>query len=277
MFALRRVFRPRNIRLQKTYSTSSKLVESTEDSETGITTVSMGRAPANALNTELLDAIKTKLNEAKKHSRGIILTSSLPHIFSAGLDILEMYNTDKKRLTEFWSTLQQAWLTLYSLEVPIAAAINGASPAGGCLFAISCDYRVFAEGKHTMGLNETKLGIIAPKWFRDVYISVLGYRTAETALLRGSLYAPKDALNIGLVDDLATDQQQVIQKCKEHLLSFKNISPQAVSKTKLEMRKPLISWLKENQERDINEFLQFVQLPQVQKGLQKYLELLKQR
>lgn len=276
MFVLRRALRS-NLRLHKTYSTSSKLIETTQDNETGIATISMARAPANCLNTELLDAVKTALTEAKKNSRGIILTSSLPHIFSAGLDVLEMYNTDKKRLFEFWSTLQQTWLTLYSSEVPIAAAINGASPAGGCLFAISCDYRVFVEGNHTMGLNETKLGLIAPKWFRDPYISVLGYRTAETSLLRGALYTPKDALNIGLVDDLAADKEQAINKCKKHLASFKNISPQAVGKTKLEMRKSLISWLKEHQEEDTNGFLQFVQAPQVQKGLKQYLELLKQK
>lgn len=40
------------------------------------------------------------------------------------------------------------------------------------------------EGKHTIGLNETQLGIAAPKWFRDVYSSTMGHRQAELALLR---------------------------------------------------------------------------------------------
>lgn len=85
----------------------------------------MARTPVNSLNTELLGALKTSLLEAQNNrSKGIILTSSLPTIFSAGLDITEMYNTDKKRLTDFWSTLQDTWLTLYSLNIPIAAAIN---------------------------------------------------------------------------------------------------------------------------------------------------------
>lgn len=50
--------------------------------------------------------------------------------------------------------------------------------------AISTEYRVFVEGKHTIGLNETQLGMIAPKWFKDMYILLLGYRQAELALLR---------------------------------------------------------------------------------------------
>ncbi len=62
--------------------------------------------------------------------------------------------------------------------------LQGASPAGGCLLALSCEYRVLVKGDHTIGLNETKLGIVAPKWFQDPMIATIGYRQAELALLR---------------------------------------------------------------------------------------------
>lgn len=85
----------------------------------------MARAPINGLNTELLNTLKTSLSEAESNrSKGVILTSSLPTTFSAGLDIMEMYNTDIKKLNSFWNALQDAWLTLYSLRIPTAAAIN---------------------------------------------------------------------------------------------------------------------------------------------------------
>jgi enoyl-CoA hydratase/carnithine racemase len=41
---------------------------------------------------------------------------------------------------------------------------QGHSPAGGCLLALSCEYRVMVGPKYTVGLNETQLGIVAPKW-----------------------------------------------------------------------------------------------------------------
>lgn len=85
----------------------------------------MARKPVNSLNTQLLNELKTSLLEAQNNKvKGIILTSSLPTVFSAGLDIMEMYTTDKKKLTDFWTMLQDAWLTLNSITVPIAAAIN---------------------------------------------------------------------------------------------------------------------------------------------------------
>lgn len=49
---------------------------------------------------------------------------------------------------------------------------------------MSCEYRILVEGKHTIGLNETQLGIIAPEWMKALYIDIIGYRRAELALLQ---------------------------------------------------------------------------------------------
>lgn len=264
--------------LRRSYATGLKLIETTRDNDTGIEIISMARKPVNGLNTQLLDELKTSLLEAQNsRSKGIVLTSSLPTIFSAGLDIMEMCTTDKEKLTRFWSTLQDTWLTLYSLPIPIASVINGSSPAGGCLLAMSTEYRVMVEGKHTIGLNETQLGIVAPKWFRDVYIDMIGYRQAELALLKGSLFKPEKALQLGLVDELAKDKTDAIEKCKNYILSYKNIPGIGRTATKLDMRENLIQWMKKNKEADINRFVTFTQLPKVQAGLKHYVELLKQK
>ncbi|XP_029177740.1 enoyl-CoA delta isomerase 1, mitochondrial-like isoform X3 [Nylanderia fulva] len=264
--------------LRRFYATGSKLVETTRDNDTGIDIISMAKPPVNSLNIEFLNALKTSLLEAQNNRcKGIILTSSLPTVFSAGLDITEMYNTDKKQLTNFWSTLQDAWLTLYTLNVPIASAINGSSPAGGCLMAISTEYRVFVEGKHTIGLNETQLGIVAPKWIRDLYISILGYRQGELALLKGLLFKPEKALQLQLVDELAKDKADAIEKCKNYILSYDRIPALGRAATKLEIRNYLIQWMKENKEADIKQFVDFITLPKIQAGLKLYIEYLKQK
>lgn len=44
-------------------------------------------------------------------------------------------------------------------------SLQGACPAGGCMMALSCDFRVLADNpKYHIGLNETLLGIVAPFW-----------------------------------------------------------------------------------------------------------------
>lgn len=43
-------------------------------------------------------------------------------------------------------------------------------------------------------------------------------------MFRGSLYTPEEALNIGLVDELATDKADVIGKCEKYISTFAKIS-----------------------------------------------------
>lgn len=277
MFAVNRVFSRIQISLCRGYATNSKLVEVTQDNA-GVTTISMAHPPVNSLNIKLLSALNTSLVDVQKQKcKGVILTSSLPNVFSAGLDIMEMYDRTESHLTEFWHTLQDTWLTLYDLGIPTAAAINGSSPAGGCLLSLTCEYRVLVDGKHTIGLNETQLGIVAPEWFRSLYIETIGYRKAELALLRGTLFKPKEALEIGLVDELASDKADALKKCQDYIESFKNIPSKGREKTKMELRKRNSLWLKVNRGVDLNEFLTFAQLPEVQAGLKAYIEALKKK
>ncbi|KAF7995474.1 hypothetical protein HCN44_006581 [Aphidius gifuensis] len=265
--------------LLRQYSSSSKeLVSITKNDATGTSIISMNRSPVNGLSLEMITALKKSFETVENDgSKGAILTSSLPTIFSGGIDIMELYKPDIKRATDFWTTLQDTWSTLYGLKIPIAAAINGASPAGGCLLAISCEYRVFVEGKHTIGLNETKLGIVAPKWFTDPCILTIGYRQAEVALLKGELFPPEKALEIGLVDELATSKDDAIDKCQKYINSYAKIPAGARIKTKLDLRGEQLQWLIKNREADTQDFLYYIRQPKVQAGLELYLQSLKKQ
>ena len=100
-------------------------------------------------------------------AKACVVTSARPGVFSAGLDIMSMYGRTDDELREYWTYVQDMWLALYMAPIPMIAAVNGAAPAGGCLIAMSCDYRVMAQHpKFNIGLNETLLGIVAPTWVR---------------------------------------------------------------------------------------------------------------
>lgn len=278
MFIVKKIFnKSLKIPLYRTYTVNSKVIEVTKD-DTDIATISMAYPPVNCLNKELLNALNTSLiNVQKQKCQGVILTSSLSNIFSAGIDIKELYNRTEKQLIEYWTTIQNMWLTLYNLEIPIAAAINGSCPAAGCVLAMSCEYRILVEGKHTIGLNETQLGIFAPEWTKALYIDIIGYRRAELALLQGTLFHPKEALEIGLVDELALNKANAIERCQNYIKSFKNIPFKGRQKTKMELRKHNSLWLKANANSDLNKFLTFIQSPNVQANLKLYIEALKNK
>lgn len=261
---------------QRCFSSSEKLVHVALNEETGISTVTLQRLPVNSLNLELLQELCTIFDALEKDkSRGMILTSASSTVFSAGLDILEMYKPKPDRATDFWTTLQDTWLKLFGSSYPTVAAINGHSPAGGCLLALSCEYRVMVGPKYTIGLNETQLGIVAPKWFQYSMRNVISSRQTELALSTGQLFTTDEALKIGLIDEVATDKADAIAKAEKFLLRMSKISATARKLAKLSCRQEPLEWLVANRQKDLEEFMGFVTLPAVQKGLDLYLESLK--
>lgn len=91
----------------------------------GISVISMAKAPVNSLNLPMLTQLKEALVAVQEdNSDGLILTSALATVFSAGLDIMEMYKPQDSRVVQFWTALQDAWITLYGLGIPSVAAIN---------------------------------------------------------------------------------------------------------------------------------------------------------
>ena len=142
-----------------------------------IAIIRMNNKPVNALSMEmckeLSNAIKT-VNEQQSTSddaaaapiSSIVISSSIPNIFSAGIDIKkELYQPNPKRLSEFWCSFQQLFLDIYGLPGTTISAVNGHAPAGGCMLSLACDYRIMINNpKSRIGYNESKLGMTAPSY-----------------------------------------------------------------------------------------------------------------
>lgn len=49
-----------------------------------------------------------------------------------------------------------------------------------------------------IGLNESQLGIVAPKFLRETFRNTIGHREAEKALTLGTMYSTDEALKVSL-------------------------------------------------------------------------------
>lgn len=127
----------------------------------------------------------------------------------------------------------------------------------------------------TIGLNETRLGIIAPQWFQSSMRNVVSVRETEKALTLGSMFTTDEALKIGLVDAVASTKADALKQCKDFILQFAKVSPDARAVTKLNLRKKDLAELENNRDSDLQTFLSYVNQPKVQKGLELYMESLK--
>lgn len=170
----------------------------------------LARAPVNALDPALCGALREAHAAAiASGARGIALAGG-PSVFSAGLDVpyLMSLGADRQALTHAWEAFFGAARALAASPVPVAAAIAGHAPAGGCVLALCCDYRVMARSPDPakpfrIGLNETQVGLVAPEGIQALLRRVVGPHRAERLLVSGLMPASEEAHTIGLVDELA--------------------------------------------------------------------------
>uniref|UniRef100_A0A673ZAT6 Enoyl-CoA delta isomerase 1 n=1 Tax=Salmo trutta TaxID=8032 RepID=A0A673ZAT6_SALTR len=265
--------------LQQRNNSTSPKIKVDLDSSTGVAVLRMQSPPVNSLSLDFLTEFCINLEklEMDRSCRGLIITSTLSKVFSAGLDIMEMYGKSPERCGEFWKAVQEMWLKLYGSNMATIAAINGSSPAGGCLMSIGCDYRIMADNpRYSIGLNETQLGIVAPFWFKDTLVNTVGNRAAELSLELGLLYSAPDALKIGLVDQLVPEDQ-VLSTAQDTMSKWLAVPDHARQITKSMMRKQTIDKLLSNREADITNFVSFITKDSIQRSLRMYLEMLKSR
>lgn len=178
----------------------------------------LARPPVNALNPDLCKALTAALGEAvAQGARGIVLAGG-PKVFSAGLDVPHLLSLgdDQDALLAAWTAFFEAARALAASPVPVVAAMAGHAPAGGCVLALCCDYRIMAEGPYRIGLNETQVGLVAPEGIQLLMARAVGAHRSERLLVAGAMPEADEALRIGLVDEL-TDIDAVATRARAWL------------------------------------------------------------
>jgi len=164
----------------------------------------LARPPVNALDPALCADLAGAIGDAVAGGAGGLVLSGGPKVFSAGLDVpfLVKLGEDRAALRNAWHGFFALARALADAPVPVVAAIGGHAPAGGCVLALCCDYRVMASGPFTIGLNETQVGLVAPDGIQHLLRRVVGPHQAGRLLLTGELVLAEQALAMGLVDEL---------------------------------------------------------------------------
>ncbi|HEX2173809.1 MAG TPA: enoyl-CoA hydratase-related protein [Dehalococcoidia bacterium] len=127
-----------------------------------VATVTMNRAPANAINAQFRDELIDAFEDAYVNHEGVkvvILASRLSTIYSAGADVKEFPNLAPRAHLLRYRRIQYLFDWLYNFPLPTVAAIHGYALAGGFVLAACCDIRVAADDT-TFGLPEISVGSI---------------------------------------------------------------------------------------------------------------------
>lgn len=158
----------------------------------------------NPINMELVNELSSHLGTlaGDPDVQGVVLTGSNEKFFSIGFDIPTLYGLDVEGVGEFYRAYNRLCIDMFTYSKPLVAALVGHAIAGGCILAICCDYRIIAEGKKLMGLNEVKLGLPVPYPAHCILQDLVGTRNAREMVLAGDFYGPDMAFEMGLVDEV---------------------------------------------------------------------------
>ena len=235
--------------------------------------IRLARPPVNALNTELCRALIASIENAiAEGSLGIVLSGS-ERIFSAGMDVprLLSHGNDRHALLDSWQAFFGVARTLAESRVPVVAALTGHAPAGGCVLALCCDYRVMARSvdpsrPYVIGLNETQVGLVAPEGIQRLLRRLVGAGRAEQLLVAGQLVPAERALEIGLVDELV-DGENVVARSLLWLMELLKLPQSAMLLTRSIARADIVEAL-EASNIEMERFIEGWYAPDTQAALQ---------
>lgn len=208
--------------------------------------IRMARPPVNALNPELCRALIAALETAYSDGvLGVVLAGN-PKIFSAGLDVpyLVSLGDDRRALLEAWQAFFGVARLLAESRIPVVAAITGHSPAGGCVLALCCDYRVMARSADpakpfAIGLNETQVGLVVPEGVQQLMRRVVGRHRTERLLVSGEMIPAERAHELGLIDELA-DGEHVENRAIAWLQALLKLPHQPMLQTRAIAREDVV-------------------------------------
>jgi len=167
--------------------------------------VTLDRSKAlNALNAATIAelAAAVELLAADDSVRVVLLSGAGGRAFAAGADIGELAQATTP---EAGRTLalrgQQVFRQIETLGKPVIACIQGFALGGGCELAMACTLRIAAEDAK-LGQPEVKLGLLCGWGGSQRLPRLVGRAAALKLLLTGDPVDAREALRIGLVDEV---------------------------------------------------------------------------
>lgn len=136
--------------------------------------------------------------------QGVVFISGKPDSFIAGADINMIAGCKTAQEAESLSRQgQQIMAEIAALPIPVVAAVHGACLGGGLELALACHSRICTDDDKTrLGLPEVQLGLLPGSGGTQRLPRLVGVSKALEMILSGKQLRPRQALKIGLVDDV---------------------------------------------------------------------------
>lgn len=190
-----------------------------------IACIALNRAPVNAIDHAMIDAIHAGLRRADADAGvgAVIITSALPGMFCGGMDLRMVLAGSTRDLRGFVYKFYMETLNIqYAMRKPTIAAINGPARGAGMTLAISCDL-ILAADDVDVGYPEIDIGLIPAIHYVHLPRQI-GRHKAFQLLFEGKPISAPDAAALGILNE-TVPRNELLPRATAIARSFAAKSP----------------------------------------------------
>jgi enoyl-CoA hydratase/carnithine racemase len=158
----------------------------------------------NAISTAVERDLRDALASPEVRSSRAVVIAGEGRAFSAGADVTELAERDAEDVLRYYRETGGVYEELAALPQPTIAAIHGYCLGGGLELALATDFRI-ADETAVLGFPEVGLGILPSSGGTVRATRVLGPATAKRLILLGGRLTAAEALEAGLLTEVAPD------------------------------------------------------------------------
>ena len=192
--------------------------------EARVLTITLNRPERrNALNLKICRDLTDAFDRADTdRSIGAIVLNANGPVFCGGMDLKEVLEINENQLV---AVHERLFTTIQRMRTPIVAAVHGSALAGGTGLVANA-HIVIAKPDTIFALTEIRIGLWPVLIFRSVAHAMGERRTVELALT-GRDFSAAEAMDYGLVTEIAEDPLQRATELARELSGFSPIALRA--------------------------------------------------
>lgn len=189
----------------------------------------------NALSSDLLLELVAALEDAARDRIRVVVLTAVPveGVWSAGHDITELPTGDRDPL--MWDNpLEVALRAIRDAPFPVVAEVDGSVWGGACDLVITCDL-VVATTTSRFAITPARLGIPYNTEGVAHFLSALPVHVVKEMFFTGDPIDGTRAAELGIVNRLAADREQLAAAVNSLTLRIANLAPLAIQAIKAEI------------------------------------------
>lgn len=217
-----------------------------------VATIAMDDGSVNVLSLDVLEQLDEALDRAEADRAPVVLTGR-EGTFSAGFDLPVLQGGGPDAVAMLHRGFQLAE-RLLSFPTPVLAACTGHAMAMGAFLLLSADYRIgVAGGGHEIAVNEVALGLTLPRTAAVLCRERLASSYVDRVTLLAESFSHEEAVEAGFLDRVvpAAELEETASRTARRTAE---LDPAAHAASKLRVREPLLTALREAIEADHAEF-----------------------